>query len=120
MKVEEVIGNLHEYVAANIPEGVQDRASDIGRIEYFLGRLGNDYAYVIELLNYSRNYVRKLKRSGEKERYEDMMDVRDALESTASAIKLKYESVSRMLTAYDQRKDEQGMYPYRIERGATN
>lgn len=117
MKVEEVIGSLHEYIASNIPEGVQEEGRDVERIEYFLGRLGNDYAYVIEMLNYSRNYVRKLKRSGaeNKERYEDMMDVRDALESTASAIKLKYEGVSRMLTAYSQRSDEQNMRPYRLE-----
>jgi len=116
MKIEEVISSLHEYIISNLPEGINDKAADIVRIEYLLGRLGNDYAYVVELLNYSRNYVRKLKRNSDKERYEDMMDVRDALESTASAIKLKYEAVSRMLTAYQQRYDEHSMPGYRMER----
>lgn len=115
MGVDEIIGSLAHYTMGDIPEGIKD-AGDLKQIEYFLGRLGNDYAYMMELLSYSRNYVRRLKRAGEKERYEDMIDVRDGLESIGSAVKLKYSAVSRLLTSYEQVNDEKNMSPYRMER----
>lgn len=117
--VTEVIRTLYRDIMTDIPEGIKDD-TDLKQIEHFLGRLANDYAYVVELLSYSRHYVRYFKRQGAeaKQKYEDMMDIRDALESIASAIKLRYEAVSRMLTAMEQRLREKDMVPYR--KGLTN
>src|SRR5690606_38884260 len=115
MSVDEILGSLYQYVVGDIPEGIND-GNDLQQLEYYLGRLGNDYAYIIELLSYSRNYVRRLKRIDEKARYEDMMDIRDALADMASAIKLKYQAVSRQLTTYEQRMDEVDFRDYRKER----
>lgn len=115
MSVDEILGSLYKYIVGDIPEGVND-GNDLQQLEYYLGRLGNDYAYIVELLSYSRNYVRRLKRMDEKVRYEDMMDIRDALADIASAIKLKYQAVSRQLTTYEQRMDEVDFRGYRKER----
>lgn len=115
MSVDEILESLYQYIVGDIPEGVNS-GNDLQQLEYYLGRLGNDYAYIVELLSYSRNYVRRLKRIDEKVRYEDMMDIRDALADMASAIKLKYQAVSRQLTTYEQRMDEMDFRSYRKER----
>lgn len=115
MSVDEILESLYQYIVGDIPEGVNS-GNDLQQLEYYLGRLGNDYAYIVELLSYSRNYVRRLKRMDEKVRYEDMMDIRDALADMASVIKLKYQAVSRQLTTYEQRMDEMDFRSYRKER----
>ena len=113
--VDEIIGSLAQFVMGDIPEGINSQ-DDLAQIEYYLGRLGNDYAYLIELLSYSRNYVRRLKRDGHKEKSEDLMDIRDGIESMASAVKLRYQAVSRLLTIHEQRNDENTMPGYRLGR----
>ena len=116
LSVKEVIQLISERVLSDIPEGINSH-DDLRIVEERLGRLANDYAYVMELLSYSRTYVRTLKRQGQKEAYEDMMDKRSALEDIASAVKMQYQAVSRMLTAEIQIRDENDMYEYRKARG---
>lgn len=112
LSVPEVISIISDRVLSDIPEGISSE-EDVVQLERLLGRLPNDYAYVIELLSHARYYVRYLKRKKLKEEYEDMMDKRDALESIANALKLQYQGVSRMITTYEQRREENNMYEYR-------
>jgi len=112
LSVSEVIDIISNRVLSDIPEGINSE-EDVIQLERLLGRLPNDYAYVIELLNHARYYVRYLKRKKLKEEYEDMMDKRDALESIANALKLQYQGVSRMITTYEQRREENNMHEYR-------
>lgn len=116
LSVKEVIQLISERVLSDIPEGINSY-DDLRIVEERLGRLANDYAYVMGLLSYSRAYVRTLKRQGQKEAYEDMMDKRSALEDIASAVKMQYQAVSRILTAEIQIRDENDMYEYRKARG---
>ncbi|AZS49246.1 hypothetical protein BpsS140_00053 [Bacillus phage vB_BpsS-140] len=111
----EVVERLSNSILEDVPEGITTE-DDIKKLEILLGRLPNNYAYVVELLGYSRSMVRTYKREKEKEKYENAMDLRDALENIASAIKLQYQGVSRMLTAYEQRDEENKMHEYRKER----
>jgi hypothetical protein len=115
MSTPEVIKSMFESITGDLPENGIQSEGDLVLIEVALGRLANEYAYVIELLGYSRHYVRIFKRNGKdnKEQYEDMMDKRDCLENIASAVKLKYQAVSRMLTTKEQRNEENGMWGYR-------
>ena len=115
LDVSDIIKVIHERVMGDMPEGIKS-TQDLVCTEEALGRLANDYAYIIELLSYSRNYVRQLKRKGEREQYEDMMDKRDALESISSALKLKYQAVSRTITVIEQADSEGDMHAYRKER----
>lgn len=115
LSVGEIIKSISEQVFEEIPEEVG--ADEMRKIEISLARLSNNYAYVVELLSYSRNYVRQLKRSGNKEKYEDMMDIRDALENIASAVKLQYQSVSRILTVKQQTMSYNDLHEYR--KGST-
>lgn len=115
MSVGEIIESLSNTVLNDIPEGING-PNDIDNMEYLLGKLPNDYAYVISLLGNARSYVRQLKRKGMKEQYEDMMDKRDALSDIASAIKLKYQGLSRMVTTFEQRNNSTEMWEYRKKR----
>lgn len=117
MSVPEIISAISERVLSGIPEGINmNNPDEVSRAEQALGRLPNDYAYVVELLSYSRHYVRVAKRNGQKVEYEDLMDKRDALESIASAIKLQWQGVSRMLTMKLEVDESEGMYEHREER----
>ena len=100
----DLVEALQEEVLEDIPTGIKS-AGDLERIEYLLGKLANDYSYVISLLCIARSNVRQFKRTGDKVAYEDMMDKRDSLESIASAIKLQHGAVSRMLTALMQNEE---------------
>lgn len=120
MSASEIISSISERVLSDIPEGINMADPEqVKKAEEALGRLPNDYAYVMELLSYSRHYVRHLKRGGSdsKKDYEDMMDKRDALESIGNAIKLQWQGVSRMLTMKLKIDDSDEMYEYRKERG---
>lgn len=115
MSGPQIIRSLHHHIIGEIPNGIKSE-SDLQQIEYFLGKAASDYAYVIELLNYARMYTRRLKRDSHKDKYEDMMDIKNALEELSGVIKLKYQAISRMLTIHQERADEQEMRPYRLEK----
>lgn len=120
MSVPEIIGALSSQVLGGIPEGIDMSDQErVARAEMLLGKLPNDYAYVIELLGYSRHYVRKFKRQGSdfKEQYEDMMDKRDALESISSALKLQYQGLSRQLTMKMEIDKSDEMHEFRKWKG---
>ena len=113
----DIINKLRDTVLENVPQGIKSNA-DLERMEYLLGKLSNDYVYLISMTNYARNYVRQLKRQGKdyQSEYEDMMDKRDSLESIASAVKLQYQAVSRILSIKIELSDENNMYDYRKEK----
>ena len=114
MSNTEIIDKLRGTIIEDIPRGIKTE-EDLRRLEYLLGKLANDYVYLISMTNYARNYVRQLKRKGKEYQveYEDMMDKRESLESIASAVKLQYKAVSRMLTIKIELEEENKMYDYR-------
>ena len=114
MSNTEIIDKLRGTILEDIPKGIKSQ-KDLERLEYLLGKLANDYVYLISMTNYARNYVRQLKRKGKEYQveYEDMMDKRESLESIASAVKLQYQAVSRMLTIKIELEEENKMYDYR-------
>lgn len=117
MSNSEIIENLQKNILQDIPSGIKSEG-DLARVEFLLGKLANDYVYLIALLSYSRNYVRQIKRSGPeyKDSYEDMMDKRSTLEDIAGAVKLQYQAVSRMLTIRVEMNDENSMHDFRKEK----
>lgn len=114
MSNTEIVDKLRDTVIEDIPKGIKSD-KDLERLEYLLGKLANDYVYLVSMTNYARNYVRQLKRKGKEFQveYEDMMDKRDTLESIASAVKLQYQSVSRMLTIKIELEGENKLYDHR-------
>lgn len=117
MSNSDLLNNLRDVVLVDIPNGVNSEG-DLKRIEYLLGKLANDYSYLVSMTGYARNFTRQLKRKGTefKNDYEDMMDKRDTLEGVASAVKMQYQAVSRMLTAKIQISEENNLHDYRKEK----
>lgn len=112
---EAMLDVLASSILVDIPAGVRTE-EDLKRIEFLLGKLANDYVYLTTLCSYARNYVRQLKRQGKEfaREYEDMIDKRDSLESIASAVKIQYQAVSRLLTVQMAMKEENNMHDYRV------
>ena len=112
---EAMLDALASTILVDIPTGVQSE-DDLHRIEYLLGKLANDYCYLTALGGYARNYVRQIKRKGKDytHEYEDMMDKRTSLEELASAVKIQYQAVSRLLTVRMAIHDENNMTDYRM------
>lgn len=111
MSVSSMIEYIDSTIMQDIPETMGEY--DIQKMEILLSRIPNSYAYIMTLLSYSRTFVREAKRDGNKERYEDMMDKRDALESISAALKLQYQGISRKITLYEQKYDALNMWEYR-------
>ena len=107
MNNEAMLDALASSILVDIPAGVRSE-EDL--------QLANDYVYLTSLCSYARNYVRQLKRQGKEfaREYEDMMDKRDSLESIASAVKMQYQAVSRLLTVQMAIKEENHMHDYRM------
>ena len=114
MSNTEIMDKLRGTIIEDIPRGIKTE-EDLRRLEYLLGKLANDYVYLISMTNYARNYVRQLKRKGKEYQveYEDMLDKRESLESIASAVKLQYQAISRMLTIKIELEEENKMHDYR-------
>lgn len=112
---EAMLDTLASSILVDIPTGVKSD-DDLKRVEFLLGKLANDYVYLTTLCSYARNYVRQLKRQGKEfaREYEDMMDKRTSLEEIASAVKIQYQAVSRMLTVQIAIREENGMTDYRL------
>lgn len=117
MSVSDIVKAVSERVFQEIPEQVKGN-DDLAKIEEMLARLANDYAYLVTLVGYARNYSRQLKRAGKdsKEMWEDMLDKVSALEEMSSAVKLQYQAVSRILTIKTYSMDGADMHEYRKER----
>ena len=107
----DLIQRLYNEIVVDIPENISPE--NFSEVNMLLGKLPNDYAYVVSLVGYSRNFTRQLKRQGEKEAYEDMIDKSKALDDIASSIKLKYQAVSRMISLYEVQLDYSDMHQFR-------
>lgn len=115
LEVAELVQFLYDRLVEEVPEGAKTE-EDIEKIEKALGRLANHFAFVMEMLALARHLAKVYKREGDKERTDDMMSKRDALEDLGSVIKLQWQAVSRMLTAREQRREENDLHEYRKER----
>lgn len=88
---------LAPFVLVHLPEGTSENIDAKRRLDYLLGRCANMYAYLNTLgayASYERARMKAMNDSGA----EDMLKKKEALYELATAMKLKYEAVSRMLT----------------------
>lgn len=108
----EMLRLLGPLVTVKVPEGTQDNINEKKRLDYLLGRSANLYAYLRYLwaaASYERVRLMKI----DTDAAEDMLKKKEALYELGSAVKLKYEAVSRMVTValedeLPDRADHQG------------
>lgn len=66
----------------------------------------SNYSYLCALLSYSKALSRRLKREGNKELYEDMIDKREAIQNITDAVKQSYSAISRAVTIHIENNQE--------------
>jgi len=66
----------------------------------------SNYSYLCALLSYSKALARQLKRDGNKELYEDMVDKREAIQNITDAVKQSYSAISRAVTIHIENNQE--------------
>lgn len=99
VSIKEMLQILEPYVLAMVPEGTvsDDQLQQRKRLDYLLGRMANLHAYLRYLWAFASSERKRLKIIGS-DAADDMLVKKEALYELANAVKLKYESVSRMVT----------------------
>ncbi len=103
---------LAEYLTANyivqIPIAVET-PEEIAQIGSLLSILGNSYSFLMSLLAVAQADIRVCRRTKNKADIEDAIDRRDVLETFVSVVKMQHQTVSRMLTAKQESRNEYRM-----------
>lgn len=100
--------NLIKWIDNNylkkIPEDIIDNMESFKTGGILISQIANNYVYLTSLLAYTKAAVRTAKRQGKesKELYEDLIDKRDYLDETLSALKLQRDAISRNVTMRQQ------------------
>ena len=95
---KDMLAILEPLVLVKIPEGAgTDKNAERQRLDYLLARLANLFAYLRYLWSAS-SHLRSRYRHSDDNKADDMLKKKEALYELGSAVKLKYESVSRRIT----------------------
>lgn len=103
---------LAHYLADNCVEEIPvsiDTPEDISGVGEMLSRIGNTYSYVMSLLAFAQADIRNCRRNKDKISVEDAIDRRDVLDNFVNVIKMQYQTISRMLTAKQESRNEYRM-----------
>ena len=101
----DMINFLAETYLIEIPEKI-DSVEDLTVAGNKLCEIGAALQFFHELNAYAKRYVRVAKRSEVKEKWEDMVDRKDAIHELTEALTKVKESLSRAMTAYIQKQEE--------------
>lgn len=92
---------LAEWLAAEFLEELPVeiiKIEDMEAAAKLLLKLSSSYSYLCALSSKAKIASREMKRSGDKEAYEDMVDRREAIAAITDAVKQQYSAVSRSVT----------------------
>lgn len=92
---------LAEWLAAEFLETLPEEITSVEDMEdaaKLLLKLSSSYSYLCALSSKAKIVSRDMKRSGDKEAYEDMVDRREAIGAITDAVKQQYSAVSRSVT----------------------
>ncbi len=88
---------LNEFYIEQFPDTILT-TEDMEKAGELLLRLTNYYSYLHVLLSKAKVLTRVLKRSGDKDAYEDMVDRKEVVQNVTDAIKQQYAAISRAVT----------------------
>ena len=89
----------------DVPESVDtaDEMSEVGRM---LANTSNQYAFLNSLLSVSKIQCRELKRLKLQTSYEDAVDKKEVITNVTEAVKVRYKTLSRMITIKQEINNE--------------
>lgn len=88
-----------------IPTNIES-AADMSTAGSMLGKLTNNYAYLMAALSYFKIWVKQCKQYKSKEEAELMMMRRDCIQTACDVIKQQYNAISRMITVKQEINNE--------------
>ena len=89
----------------DVPESV-DTADDMSEIGKMLSNTSNQYAFLNSLLSISKIQCRELKRLNIKMSYEDAVDKKEIINNITESVKVRYKTLSRMITIKQEINNE--------------
>lgn len=101
----ELLNWLLDEFSIDIPSIIVT-TQDMENASKVLLRLSGAYSYLMALLSYAKIRTREVKRSSQKEKYEDMVDRRDVIENVKDVVKQNYTAVSRAATICIENNNE--------------
>lgn len=94
---DDMLQQLSEILLKPIPEGIRSK-TDVESANTLLGWLANQYAYIESMHIKMASLASQLSDNRKDTEYKQYVQMRDGLERIGSALKQKYQAVSRMLT----------------------
>jgi len=101
MEPEKLNDLLAKEYSILIPTSIEN-ASDMSQAGSMLGKLTNNYVYLMSALSYFKIWVKQCKQNGNKEETELMMMRRDCVQTACDVIKQQYNAISRMITVVQE------------------
>ena len=110
MKPRELINWLEQEFIIQLPANL-DTIENLQLAQEMFSKFGNQYAYLTMLFNYAKISLREMKRNKDlpKNEIDDMIDKKDAIEKTMSAVDKLKGDLSRMLTVKQEINKELGL-----------
>ena len=105
MNPHELAQILNDTFIYDVPESV-DTVDDMSTIGKMLSNTSNQYAFLNSLLSFSKIQCRELKRLNVKRSYEDAVDRKEAITNITEAVKIRYKTLSRMITIKQEINNE--------------
>ena len=72
---------------------------ELARASRLMAEATNNYAYLSGIISYVKIYKRAAKTAGDKGNANELIDKEDIIQRAIDAVKLKYSTISRMITA---------------------
>ncbi len=88
-----------------IPGRIETMA-DMEKAATLMLKISAEYETVSEMSSWAKVYCREVKRSCDKEIYEDMVDKKDAIDNKLSALKQAYNGISRAVSVKIENNQE--------------
>lgn len=107
---------LFEYLTDTFGEEVPTQLisiEDMQKAGELLGRLTNQYSYLVNISSLAKIKKRNVKRYGSKEQYEDAVDREEIINNMVEIVKHQYQSVSRCVTIKMANDNELRMTEFR-------
>ena len=103
----EFLTNNYVYEVNTIAE----TSEDMQVIASMMANTYNEYSFLSQLLSLAKVQCRSLKRKGEdyKTEYEDTIDKRDIIDNILKVVKLRYQTLSRIITVKQEVNKELSM-----------
>ena len=108
MDSEELLDVLFDNFIYEVPKEIVT-ADELKEVSEMLSSTYSQYSFLMQLLSYAKIKKRVASRNKNKILKDDLIDKEDVISNVVSAVKLRYNTLSRMITAKQEYNKELNM-----------